>query len=228
MLQRVQPEVGKRLRFGVRVDRDYAAFVVKFVESHKFVLTQSYETNSGSAFNAASIAPSYPSRNSFTDADTTTRPSSLISTLSETVCPMTSAERLYFTASCWIRERLLWSQEMITRLASSPNRTNSGDKPLDTRSTLIPKPLANPDSASATANPPSLQSWIESAKPAFDKWTKAFCKALSRSSSRAGGKPQTEPRISLAYSEEPNSVSASVASPGSEARSNTSVRPASL
>ena len=31
MLQGVQAEVGERLRFRVRVNRDYAAFVVKFV-----------------------------------------------------------------------------------------------------------------------------------------------------------------------------------------------------
>jgi hypothetical protein len=44
MLQGMQAEVGKRLRFGVRVDRDYAAFVVKFIRSHDFVLTPLTET----------------------------------------------------------------------------------------------------------------------------------------------------------------------------------------
>src|SRR5258708_4200502 len=39
MLQSMQSQVSKRLRFWVRVDRDYAAFVVKFIRSHKFVLT---------------------------------------------------------------------------------------------------------------------------------------------------------------------------------------------
>src|SRR5690349_19902250 len=101
MLQRVQAKVGERLRLGVRVDRDHTALIAKFVrighqpsvftktltkkpchpeglQPRRTYALQSAAT-AGSLLNARSSAPSNSSRNSATDADTTTRPSTLIS-----------------------------------------------------------------------------------------------------------------------------------------------------
>ena len=78
-----------------------------------------------------------------------------------------------------------------------------------------------PHLASATASPPSEQSCAESTSPDPISSMIAFCSAASSSSSSAGGNPHSSPRISLAYSEEPNSTSASSRSPGSDPRSRT-------
>ena len=104
---------------------------------------------------SAAPSPTRPrklSRNSETVADTTIWPSSLISTRPAAVSPITSAERPYFTATCWILAEVLRSQEMTTRLASSPNKTNSGGSPCEAKSTSTPMPW-NPDSAQRHRDP---------------------------------------------------------------------------
>src|SRR5207248_1296917 len=196
MLQSVQSEIGKLLCFGVRVNSHHHAFIAELVRSKHVsspapVLNQycchSATTASGSACKAFSSALSYPSCNSRTAADTTTLPSSLISIRSDTVSPMNSAEIAYFTAICWTAVRLSRSHEMTTRLASSPNRMNSGGNPRDASSTLIPVRLLNADSARVTAIPPSEQSWAESSNFASAISTSAFCRTASFSSSSSGG-----------------------------------------
>src|SRR5450755_4385582 len=187
MLQRMQPEVSQFLSLRVGVDCNDPALVMEFIESHLAISpqlsaisnttcgqppsavqssearqSQSAATASGSVRSAFSNALSYTWRNSETAADTTTRPSSLISIRSIAVSPINSAAIPYFNATCWILPTLSRSQEITTRLASSPNRTNSGGNPNDVRSTFIPMPLASPDSISVTAIPPSEQSCAES------------------------------------------------------------------
>src|ERR1700690_1816542 len=119
---------------------------------------QSAATASGSVRSAFSSAPSYTLRNSEIAADTTTCPSSLISTRSGAVSPINSAAMPYFNATCSILPMFSRSHDMTTRLASSPNSSNSGGNPSDVTFTFIPMPLASPDSTSVTAMPPSEQS----------------------------------------------------------------------
>ena len=154
MLQRVQPEVSQLLRLRVSVDRHHSALVMKFVEACSYQpLALSHHSPRRDSVSAAqpsearqssnpppslpvpSAAPSparlrTPRATRETAADTTTLPSSLISTRSGTVSPITSAEMPYFTATCLILPKFSRSQEITTRLASSPNSTNSGGKPV--------------------------------------------------------------------------------------------------
>src|SRR5260370_111710 len=74
--------------------------------------------------------------------------------------------------------------------------------------TSAPIPKGNVASAKVTANPPSEQSWADSSKRCSMVAARNFCRADSCFKSREGGYPQTAPRISLAYSEEPNSTTA--------------------
>src|SRR5205823_5887854 len=141
---------------------------------------------------ARSSAFSYSFLNSETGADTTTLPSTAISNVWETVSPITSAERSYFTATCWIPETLFRSHEITIRLASSPNSTNSTGSCWEVRSTRAPTPRAIADSARLTAIPPSEQSWTESTNPELTISTIAFWSAASLSNSSSGGYPQTE------------------------------------
>src|SRR6185369_8727718 len=205
MLQRMQPQVSQLLSFRVSVDGNHSALVMEFVEHDSYQpsafsqpskahvgagvsraqpsearqLLQSAAIVSTSARSAFSSAPSYTSRNSEIAADTTTRPSSLISTRSGAVSPINSAVMPYFTATCWILPKFSRSHEMTTRLASSPNRTNSGGSPSEVRSTFIPIPLASPDSTSATVIPPSEQSWAESKISIWAISISAFCNPAS-------------------------------------------------
>src|SRR5262249_32259386 len=94
-------------------------------------------------------------------------------------------------------------------------------------STVRPMPEPNEHLPSATPSPPSEQSSAESTRPAPISSTTAFCNAATFSTASAGGNPQSSSRTDFAYSDEPNSISASVTSPGSEPRSNTTERPAS-
>ena len=139
---------------------------------------------------------------------------------------MESAEMPCFPAISLILSTLCGSQETRIRLASSPNRTNSGTSPYELRSTCAPMPRAKPHSARVTAKPPSEQSLADSTSPSPIISTIAFCRPLPCSSSSDGGKPQTWPRISLAYSDEPNSASTSEASPGSRAAQHDQRAPA--
>src|SRR2546425_4201204 len=180
MLQRVKSQIGQRLRLRVPVNRHHSAFFSKFIERNHLVTRKHFEFSNrkskivnqsaaaaaGSLLSTLSSAPSYSPLNSATDADTTTWPSILISTCCPTVSPMISAESPYFTAICWIPNRLPRSQEITTRLASSPNSTNSAGRPCAARFTFNPTPRGNADSASATATPPSEQSCAESTSPA--------------------------------------------------------------
>src|SRR5579871_1758543 len=244
MLQGMQPEVGKLLRLGMVEDRHHAALVVKFIETWHLAIgpwqndnlsahddkpysaSYSASTSSGSAFNAACSADSYVTLNSATEAAIATCPSTLISSRSAIVSPRTSAAIPCCPAICWIRATWAGSQEMTMRLASSPNSTNSAGKPCDASFTRAPTPFGNAFSASATASPPSEQSCTDSARPWRTTSITAFCSAASFSRSSSGGYPHSCPRISLAYSDDPNSLSTSVISAASPARNSTIVRPA--
>src|SRR5581483_6067785 len=158
---------------------------------------------------------------------TRVRPSNLISIFSRTVLPNRSAKTPYFSATSLIHATLARSQEMTILLASSPNNKNSEASSPGLKFTEHPTPFGKEHQAKATTTPPSEQSCAESTNPAPINSTIAFCSAASFSSSSAGGNPHSWPTTSLAYSDEPNSVSASVASPGSEPRNRTTARPAS-
>src|SRR5579864_7816927 len=179
MLQRMQAQVGERLRLGVRVDRNHPALITKFVRLQHSALShqpsvkpprdpchpeglqprRTYALQSaataGSLRNARSSDPSYPSRNSEIEADITTRPSTLISKFPETVSPNDSAKMPAFPATSLIRATSVGSHEITIRLASSPNSTNSGESPWELTFTEHPISFANEDSANATASPPS-------------------------------------------------------------------------
>src|SRR6266403_1031247 len=138
---------------------------------------QSAATASGSVLKARSSADSYPARSSATEANTTTRPSSLISTCAGTVSPSTSTKSPYFLAISLILGSWLRSHEITTRLASSPNKANSGGSPFDAMSTRKPIPVAKVGSARATASPPEEQSCADSISPAWIMSIKHFCSA---------------------------------------------------
>src|ERR1035441_27343 len=128
-------------------------------------------------------APSYASRNSCTLAETTESPPTAISTLSDPVSPSTSATTPYSSATCWIRGRWTGSQLTTTRLASSPNNTNSSATCCRGNVTLRPTPAGRADSTSATASPPSAQSRARTQQtpPATPHTTSAGGRGLNQS-----------------------------------------------
>src|SRR6201981_783190 len=206
MLQRMQAEIGELFRLRMGVDRYHPALFTKFVERKHLVIGLCKQKTGllgdpQDNRNAFSSAPSYNSSSSEIDAETTVWPSSLISSLSDLVSPIFSAESPYFTAISWIRGTFPGSHEITTRLASSPKSTNSGGSSCEERLTIIPTPFLKPHSAKVTPKPPSEQSCADSRRPVGAISTSAFCRAASFSISISGGYPQSAPRISFAYSE---------------------------
>src|SRR5262249_32686962 len=107
MLQRMQAEIGELFRLRMRVDPDHPALFTKFVDRKHLAMAfvskkaellgdlqddKSASPASGSVRNAFSSAPSYHSCSSAIDAETTLWPSSLISSRSDVVSPIVSAE----------------------------------------------------------------------------------------------------------------------------------------
>src|SRR5512146_580359 len=92
-------------------------------------------------------ASSQAAFSSDTGAATTRLPSTKNSTWLEVVWPMDSAVAPHFTATSWIRLSFSESQEMTTRLASSPKSRYSGARPSDLSSTRAPRSRGKPASA---------------------------------------------------------------------------------
>ena len=154
-------------------------------------------------------------------------PSTRISKLSELCSRLLCAEARILPLLLGFSPHLLWSQEITIRLASSPNSTNSAAVRCELRSTCAPMPPAKPHSASVTAIPPSEQSFADSTSP----WSIISRRLLQRRfllQLQRRRKAPHLPRTSLAYSDEPNSASASTASPPPIRVSRTSARPGSL
>ena len=96
MLQSMQPQVGELFRLGVRINRHHPALFTKFVRQSAMkhfslrakpsVRRHRFRLGSAEAVSSDRI---HNSRNSETETDTTTRPSSLISICSGTVSPST-------------------------------------------------------------------------------------------------------------------------------------------
>src|SRR5581483_367854 len=156
-----------------------------------FCSTSGTRRSSVSVCSAFSRALSHAAFSSDTAAETTTLPSTRISNWLEVVWPISAAPTPHFTATSWIRWSFSGSQEITTRLASSPNRTYSAARPLDSKSSSAPTSRGNPDSATATAKPPSEQSCADSISPCSASSIRQFCSAASFFSSRAGGKPHS-------------------------------------
>ncbi len=135
----------------------------------------------------------------------------------------------YFSATCLIRPAFCGSQEIRMRPASSPNSTNSRNQSVGpSNPPRTPMPLAKPLLGQSDRQA-ALGAVLGRRRPGPRRsWPRChFCSAASCSSSSAGGKPQTSPSTSLAYSEEPNSASTSAASPSaSELRITSSACPA--
>ena len=184
---------------------------------------------SGSVLSAASSAPSNPSRNSLTrrrhhhpaiQPDFNFVGNGLPDNFGREAvfyCQLLDSREVTLVARDDDPARVLSEQDELGS-QSARNQIHADSKAFS-ESQIRPKlPRSRPlysHGSSLPAQPEQVQSRPSAKQP------------LGLSSS-AGGNPQTAPKISFAYSDEPNSVSASVASPGSEARNRTIVRPASL
>ncbi len=236
--KRIQAEVSELGSFRVAINGRYATLFVQFVrcdqhrppvaclpcETLKLLLPYTAPGTACSSISACSAFSSALAHSCFncnTDAAADTLPSTRISSFSGTVF-----------RSVPLRERIVplyvgfapcFSGRRILRSGWRPRRTAQTPPP----ALLRPHPPApqcpcvKPHSATVTAKPPSVQSLADSTRPSSIIWMMAFCSAASFSSSNAGGNPQIWPRISLANSDDPNSASASAASPGSDPRSKT-------
>ena len=149
--------------------------------------------------------------------------------LSRDRLPISSAERPYFPATSWIRAtrcRVAGNQDPAGVLAKQhelgEQAARSQDRPAR-RCSVGEAAFRQRDRQSAFG-----AVLADSTRPSSIISTMAFCRPLPFRAPSAGGKPQSWPRISFAYSDDPNSASASEASPASEPRSRTSARPASL
>src|SRR5258708_33175386 len=215
MLQLVQAKVGERGSFRMVVKRHHPAILFEFVESHLpdplvqlFCRISGTKCSGVSVCNASFKADSHTCFNSDTAAATAMLPFTLILSFSGTVRPIRSALNPHFTANCLMFPVFVGSQLITTRVAASPKSSGSSAEVWAPRSISAPTPLINDDSPSVTASPPSDQSCTDSRCPASISSRRQCCRAFSLARSRAGGVPQISSRTSLAYSEEPSSVSA--------------------
>src|SRR5579871_3040610 len=118
-----------------------------------------------SACKARVKADSQACLSSDTKADTTRLPLILIVRFSGTVRPIQSALTFHFTAILLMSSAFFGSQVITTRPAFSPKSADSQNDPSALRLTSTPTPAKKPDSARATANPPSEQSCADSINP---------------------------------------------------------------